>query len=148
VALRLSALPAIATAVKQLVGTSSNFHPRPQCSMPMRERPTCCTEGIASLAQKAASTCKNSGLHQTRQHDAWWPVAAIPPCCSSSRKGHWLTLYRKRFPSDAPPIEMRVMTRDRPQAAQLSDDIPNYKTHNGKFMWKLLTARIAMLFGR
>jgi hypothetical protein len=25
------------------------------------------------------------------------------------------------------------MTRDRPQAAQLSDDIPNYKAHNGKF---------------
>jgi hypothetical protein len=24
----------------------------------------------------------------------------------------------------------------------------NYKTHNGKFMWKLLSARIAMLFGR
>jgi hypothetical protein len=33
-------------------------------------------------------------------------------------------------------------------AACASDDIPNYKTHNGKFMWKLLTARIAMLFGR
>jgi hypothetical protein len=63
-------------------------------------------------------------------------------------EGHWLTLYRRRFPSDAPPIEMRVMTWDRPQAAQLSDDIPNYKTNNGKFMWKLLTAWIAMLFGR
>ena len=77
----------------------------------------------------------------------------VASCCNSAMlleftKGHWLTMYRRRFPSDAPPIEMRVMTRDRRQAAQLSDDIPNYRTHNGKFMWKLLSARIAMLFGR
>jgi len=63
-------------------------------------------------------------------------------------KGHWLTMYRRRFASAAPPIEMRVMTRDRPQATQLSDDVPNYRAHNGKLMWKLLSARIAMLFGR
>ena len=77
----------------------------------------------------------------------------VASCCNSAMlleftKGHWLTMYRRRFPSDAPPIEMRVMTRDRRQAAQLSDDIPNYRTQNGKFMWKLLSARIAMLFGR
>lgn len=52
------------------------------------------------------------------------------------------------FPRDAPLIEMRIMTRDRPESAQLSDDIPNYRTHNGKFMWKLLSARTAMPFGR
>ena len=63
-------------------------------------------------------------------------------------KGHWLTMYRGRFPSDAPPIEMRVMTRDRPEAVQLSDDVPSYRTHSGKLMWKLLSARIAMLLGR
>jgi hypothetical protein len=56
-------------------------------------------------------------------------------------------MYRGRFSSDAPPIEMRVMTRDRPQAVQLSNDVPSYRTHNGKFMWKLLSARIAMLLG-
>lgn len=77
----------------------------------------------------------------------------VASCCNSAMlleftKGHWLTMYRRRFPSDAPPVEMRVMTRDRPQAAQPSDDVPNYRTHNGKFMWKLLNARIAMLFGR
>jgi hypothetical protein len=77
----------------------------------------------------------------------------VATCCNSAMlldftKGHWLTVYRKRFPSDAPPIEMRVMTRDRPQGAQVSDDVPNYGSHSGKFMWKLLCARIAMLFGR
>ena len=63
-------------------------------------------------------------------------------------KGHWLTMYRARFPSDAPPVEMRVMTRDRPQAVQFSNDVPRYKGHSGSFMWKLLSARIAMLLGR
>jgi hypothetical protein len=77
----------------------------------------------------------------------------VATCCNSAMlleftKGHWLTMYRSRFQSDAPPIEMRVMTRDRPQNVRLSDDVPNYKTHNGKFMWKLLSAKIAMLFGR
>jgi hypothetical protein len=77
----------------------------------------------------------------------------VATCCNSAMmldftKGHWLTMYRGRFPRDAPPIEMRVMTRDRPQNVRLSDDVPNYRTHNGKFMWKLLSTRMAMLFGR
>jgi hypothetical protein len=77
----------------------------------------------------------------------------VATCCNSAillefTKGHWLTMYRGRFPKDAPPIEMRVMTRDRPQAIQLSNDVPSYRTHSGKFMWKLLSARIAMLLGR
>jgi hypothetical protein len=77
----------------------------------------------------------------------------VASCCNSAMlldftKGHWLTLYRGRFASGAPPIEMRVMTRDRPQAVRLSDDVPHYRTHGGRLMWKLLGARIAMLFGR
>jgi hypothetical protein len=77
----------------------------------------------------------------------------VATCCNSAilldfTKGHWLTMYRGRFPSDAPPTEMRVMTRDRPQGVQLSDDVPSYRTHAGKLMWKLLSARIAMLSGR
>jgi hypothetical protein len=77
----------------------------------------------------------------------------VATCCNSAMllefaKGHWLTMYRSRFPGDAPPIEMRVMTRDRPQNERLSDGVPSYRTRNGKFMWKLLTTKIAMLFGR
>jgi len=76
----------------------------------------------------------------------------VATCCNSAMlleftKGHWLTMYRRRFPSNAPPIEMRVMTRDLPQEVQLSDNLPNCRTHSGKLMWKLLSARIAMLFG-
>jgi hypothetical protein len=63
-------------------------------------------------------------------------------------KGHWISVYRTRFPDDAPPIELHIMTRDRRQDVQLSDDVPSYKTYSARFMWRLLNAKIAMLFGR
>jgi hypothetical protein len=77
----------------------------------------------------------------------------VATCCNSAMlldftKGHWLTMVRARFAGDAPPIEMRIMTRDRPQAAQPSDDIPSYSTHAGKLMWRLLRAKVAMVLGR
>jgi len=77
----------------------------------------------------------------------------VADCCNSAMfldftKGHWLTMYRGRLPSDAPPLEMRIMTRDRPRLTQHSNDVPNYKGRSGKFMWKLLRSRIAMLLGR
>src|SRR5262245_51010109 len=42
----------------------------------------------------------------------------VATCCNSAMfldftKGHWLSMYRNRFPTGAPPIEMRVMTRER-----------------------------------
>lgn len=72
-------------------------------------------------------------------------------CCNSPMfleftKGHWLSLYRDRFPETAPPVEIRTMTADRPQGVELSADIPSYATHSGRFMWKLLTAWAAMGF--
>jgi hypothetical protein len=77
----------------------------------------------------------------------------VATCCNSAMaldftKGHWLTMYRQRFPDDAPPVELRVMTGDRPQGAQLPDDVPSYQTHSGKLMWKLLRARFAMFLRR
>ena len=70
-------------------------------------------------------------------------------CCQSAMfldmtKGHWLSIYRGRFPQDAPPAEMRVMTKDRPAGAHLPSDIPTYPAFAGRFMWRLLCARIAM----
>lgn len=75
-------------------------------------------------------------------------VVAI--CCNSAMflefsKGHWLSVYRERL-ADAPPLDMRVMTRDRRDGVALPDDVPNYVTHSGKFMWKLLGAWVAMGF--
>jgi hypothetical protein len=59
-------------------------------------------------------------------------------------KGHWLTMYRNRFPAGAPPLEMRLMTQDRRDGVALADDVPNYDGHSGKFMLRLIAAWIAM----
>jgi hypothetical protein len=73
----------------------------------------------------------------------------VATCCNSPMfldftKGHWLSMYRRRFPADAPEIEMRIMTKDRRAETALDDKALNYRGHSGKFMMKLLAARIAM----
>jgi hypothetical protein len=75
----------------------------------------------------------------------------VATCCNSPMfldftKGHWLSIYRCRFPTGAPEIEMRVMTRDRRADIALADDVPNYRGHSGRFMVKLFAAWIAMRF--
>jgi hypothetical protein len=75
----------------------------------------------------------------------------VAACCNSAMlldftKGHWLTIYRARMPESVPPLEMRVMTADRREGAVLPQDAPNYATHSGKFMWKLLAAWVSMGF--
>jgi hypothetical protein len=55
-------------------------------------------------------------------------------------------MYRKRFPPGAPPLEMRVMTKERRAGVELPDDVPNYRGHSGRFMLKLIAAWIAMGF--
>jgi hypothetical protein len=77
----------------------------------------------------------------------------VATCCNSAMfldftKGHWLSLFRSRFLEGAPPVEMRVMTKERRAGVALSDDVPNYSGHSGKFMLKLLAAWIAMAFRR
>jgi hypothetical protein len=74
-------------------------------------------------------------------------------CCNSAMfadftKGHWLSLYRNRFGSGAPPVEMRVMTGERPGGAILSQDVPNYPGRPAGLMWKLIAAWAAMGFRR
>jgi hypothetical protein len=74
----------------------------------------------------------------------------VASCCNSAMcldftKGHWLTLYRGRL-AEAPPLEMRVMTADRREGVDLPTDVPNYAGHSGRFMWKLLSAWVAMGF--
>jgi hypothetical protein len=77
----------------------------------------------------------------------------VATCCNSAMfldftKGHWLSMFRNRFPTGAPPLEMRFMTRERRVGVELADDVPNYSGHSGKFMMKLIAAWIAMGFRR
>jgi hypothetical protein len=74
-------------------------------------------------------------------------------CCNTAMfldftKGHWLAVYRNRFPGDMPPATMRMMTADRPAGVVLPDDMANYRRYSGKFILKLLGAWMAMGFRR
>lgn len=73
----------------------------------------------------------------------------VASCCNSAMflelaNGHWLSLYRARFGDDAPPLQLRTMTRDRRDGIELAGDLPNCATHSAQFMWKLLAAWLAM----
>jgi hypothetical protein len=57
-------------------------------------------------------------------------------------------MYRNRFPAGAPPLEVRIMTRERRAGIELAKDVPNYETHSGKSMLKLVAAWMAMGFRR
>jgi hypothetical protein len=75
----------------------------------------------------------------------------VTTCCNSAMfldftKGHWLSMYQSRFPTGAPALEMRVMTKDRRADVTLAGDVPNYGGHSGRFMVKLFAAWIAMRF--
>ena len=77
----------------------------------------------------------------------------LATCCNSAMfldftKGHWLSMYRNRFPVEAPPLELRIMTAERRAGVELPKDVPSYETHSGKAMLKLVAAWIAMGFRR
>jgi hypothetical protein len=89
--------------------------------------------------------------HRLKPESATRRVVAT--CCNSAMfldftKGHWQSMFRNRFATDAPPLEMRVMTAERRAGVELADDLPNYAGHSGKFMLKLIAAWIAMGFRR
>lgn len=89
--------------------------------------------------------------HRLKPESATRRVVAT--CCNSAMfldftKGHWLSMFRNRFAAGAPLLEMRVMTDERRAGVVLTDDLPNYPRHSGKFMWKLIAAWIAMGFRR
>jgi len=77
----------------------------------------------------------------------------LAACCNSAMfgdftKGHWLSMYRKRFPAGAPPVEMRITTGERRADVVLGDDVPNYAKYPAIFLWKLIRAWVAMGFRR
>lgn len=76
----------------------------------------------------------------------------VARCCNAPialefTKGHWLSVYSARIPEgERPAAEMRTIVNDRPAGIELPEDIPNYATPSGKFMWRLLKAWAAMGF--
>lgn len=78
----------------------------------------------------------------------------VATCCNSAMvmkfddSKHWVPVYRVRFGSDAPPLEMRICTKFKSGSDGLPSDVPSYPGFSLKFVGKLLAARIAMVFGR
>lgn len=76
----------------------------------------------------------------------------LASCCKAPmflefKNGHWLSVYGQRFrPEDRPPVEMRTMTADRRAGVVFTDGLPSYAGHSGRFMWRLLSAWVAMGF--
>ena len=61
---------------------------------------------------------------------------------------HWTPVYPTLLGEATPPLDMRVNTRFIPQGTPQPTDVPSYATFPPRFVWALLRARIAMLFGR
>jgi len=78
-------------------------------------------------------------------------VVAI--CCNTPMfleftSGHWLSIYGGLWPAASlPALEIRTMTRSRPEGVVLPDDVPNPSTHTFSFYAKLFRAWAAMRFG-
>jgi hypothetical protein len=89
--------------------------------------------------------------HKLKEESATRRVVAT--CCNSAmfldfQKGHWFSVYRARFADEVPPLQMRIQTKSRPEAAADTGDIPSHAGYPPRFMLKLIAARIAMLFGQ
>ncbi|WP_197038357.1 hypothetical protein [Billgrantia saliphila] len=77
----------------------------------------------------------------------------VATCCNSAmfldfQKGHWFSVYRARFAGNAPPLQLRVQTKFKPENCDIPNDVPSYRTYPFKFVAKLMAARVAMLIGR
>lgn len=76
----------------------------------------------------------------------------VATCCNTPvfldfQNGHWLSLYACLWPKDRlPPLDLRTMTSDLPDASVLPGDVPNGKRQTVSFFAKLLGAWIAMGF--
>lgn len=78
----------------------------------------------------------------------------VATCCNSAMflgfddSKHWVSMYRRRFQGDLPPLQMRIQTRFKPKNGDVPGDVPSYPAFPLKFLAKLLGARVAMLFRR
>jgi hypothetical protein len=61
---------------------------------------------------------------------------------------HWVSVYRARFHGVAPPLQMRICTKSKPQSGDVPNDVRGYSGFPLKFVAKLVAAKIAMLLLR
>jgi hypothetical protein len=77
----------------------------------------------------------------------------VATCCNSAmfvnfdRGPHWVSVYRTRLESHAPPLQMRINTKFRQSNDPIPHDVPGYPTFPLSLAAKLIGWRIAMVFG-
>ncbi len=78
----------------------------------------------------------------------------VATCCNSAmvmqlgNPMHWVPIYRGRFHDDVPPLQWRICTKFKPANAEIPNDVPASAMYPAGLMWKLLTSKIAMVFGK
>lgn len=78
----------------------------------------------------------------------------VATCCNTAmfldfdRGPHWVSILRARLGGDAPPAQMRLQTKYKPETSELPDDVPNHASFPLTLVAKLVGARVAMLLHR
>jgi hypothetical protein len=78
----------------------------------------------------------------------------LATCCNSvmvldfDDAKHWVDIYSARVKGDAPRPGMLVCTKFATRAPANADRVPVYSGYAPAFLFKLLTARVAMLFSK
>lgn len=98
---------------------------------------------------KGAAFLKNYKIKETSSTNR-----VVARCCNSAMllnfddSKHWVDVYRARLRGDVPLPQMRICTKFAPATGDLPSDVPSYQGFSPKLIMKLMTARIAMMFGR
>ncbi len=74
-------------------------------------------------------------------------------CCDTPlfldwERGHWYSVYRAPFGSDAPPVEMRMEAKFSPKPDAIPKDAPIHQRIPLRLVGRLLKARLDMMLGR
>ena len=89
-------------------------------------------------------------LREHRLHAGTRTRRVVAICCNTPMfldftRGHWLSIYGNRWPAASlPALEIRVMTRSRPEGVVLPDDVPNSDVATLWFFARMLRAWLAM----
>jgi hypothetical protein len=96
---------------------------------------------------------KGAELFKNIQVDKDSPKRVYASCCNSylfmdlPKPMQWVPIHRNRFPSDAPPIEIRINAKFK-AGENTPNDVPVYSSIPISFVLKLLGTVPAMLFKR
>lgn len=115
-------------------------------------RPDGGTEHLMFRRDRIAVTRGDGSLRDHRLKPDAKTRRRVAACCDTAMlldfaPGHWLDLFRANAGPDAPPVEMRVMTKFAPHPIP-PDGIPSPRKHDARFYGKLLAAWTPMLLRR